>query len=152
MRIRSMPAPASRRGALPASCPTKGPITSRAARCQHLPSPIAAKVRPYPAGNLFNFGIQRLWRCFRFLRSGSSALLRLPATQVFPQLHGQPMAALSGLPGIALLGRARHGRIIGPPPDVANLIHCLRHRGSCGSFRRVCAILFSARPAAVAQW
>src|SRR5262245_32106547 len=35
---------------------------------------------------------------------------------------------------------------------VANPIHCLRHRGSCGSFRRVCATLFSARPAAVAQW
>jgi hypothetical protein len=150
-----MPAPAYRRGAHVHCVRTRGHVTSCAARCQHLPPPIAAKVRPYPAGrsgNLFSFGIQRLRRCFRFLRCGAPALLRLAATQVFSQLHGQAMAAVNRLAGLAVVGRARHGHIIGLPPDVANQIHCLRHRRSCGSFRRVCATLFSARPAAVAQW
>ena len=115
-----MPAPASRRGASPALCPNKRPRHVLRGHCRHLPPPIAAKVRPYPAGrsgNLFSFGIQRLPRCFRFLRRGASALLRLAATQVFPQLNGQAMAAVNRLPGLAVVWRARHGHIIGLPPD-----------------------------------
>ena len=130
-------------------------VTSCAALCQHLRSPIAAKVRPYPAGrsgNLVFLTIRGLLRCFRRLRRGASAFLRLAPVQIFPQFHGKALPAFNSLLELAFLGQARHGLLSGLSPHVANLIHCLRVRGFVWQFPPRLRDLFSARLAAVAQW
>src|SRR5262245_39315976 len=155
IRIRSMPAPTSRRGASPVSCPIKEP---RHILRNPLPTPSVANCGESPtvpcgrSGNLVFLAIRGLPRCFRRLRRGASAFLRLAPVQIFPQFHGKALPAFNSLLELALLGQARHGPLSGLSPHVANLIHCLRVRGFVWQFPPRLRDLFSARLAAVAQW